>query len=58
VKRILVVEDGDLEVDCERMKVDGAWGVFSKLMEGYAFLRKIRGALANPVAPLSDAGHP
>ncbi len=40
------------------MKVDGALGVFSKLMEGYAFLRKIRGALANPVAPLSDAGHP
>ncbi len=54
----IVIMTGDLEVDRERMKADGALEVFSKPMDVHAFLRTIRGALADPVTSSTDAGAP
>ena len=53
----IVIMTGDLEMDRERMKADGALEVFSKPMDVHAFLRTIRGALADPAAPpIMEAG--
>lgn len=54
----IVIMTGDLEVDRERMKADGALEVFSKPMDVHAFLRTIRAALVDPTPPPADAASP